>query len=83
MLQLRKALDGTPGGSAILRAIKAWTLNPEAELEVSAGTKSCENAVTRALESQLAIGWVHIFRGFISLEWGHIYTAEDNPPPQK
>jgi hypothetical protein len=47
---------------------------------VSTGTKSYENAVTRALESQLAIGWVLIFRGFISLEWGHIYTAEDKSP---
>lgn len=82
MLKLRKALDGTQGGSAILRAVKAWTSSPERAVAVSAGTEAYENAVTRALASQSSIGWEHIFRGFISLEWGQIYTAEDKTPPE-
>jgi hypothetical protein len=65
----------------VIRAIKAWTLNPAAEVAVSAGTPSYETAVTRALESQRSIGWEHIFRGFISSEWGQIYIAEDKTPP--
>ena len=86
MMKLRKVLDGTQGSSAILRAIKAWTRDPETAVVISAGTKPYEYAVSRALESQTAIGWEHIFRGFISLEWGHIYTAEERiklPQQQK
>jgi hypothetical protein len=30
----------------------------------------------------MAIGWVHIFRGFFSLEWGSIYIAEDKTPSE-
>jgi hypothetical protein len=63
--------------------MKAWTLDPETAVVISAGTESYEHAVSRALESQNAIGWEHTFRGFLSLEWGHIYyTAEDITPPE-
>ena len=82
MMKLRKALDGTQGGAAILRAIKAWTLDPAIAVATSAGAKSYEHAVSRAMASQHAIGWENIFRGFISIEWGHIYTAEDKTPPE-
>ena len=82
MLKLRKVLDGTQGGAAILRAITAWTASPETTVMVSAGTEAYEHAVLRALESQRSIGWEHIFRGFLSMEWGQIYIAEDKTPPE-
>jgi hypothetical protein len=82
MMKLRKALNGTQGSSAILRAMKAWTLDLETAVAVSAGTKAYKYAVTSALESQMDIGWEHIFRGFISLEWGRcINTSRSETHP--
>ena len=40
MMKLRKALEGSRGGSAIFRAIKAWTTDPQADIEVSANTRA-------------------------------------------
>ena len=82
MMKLRKVLDGSKGGSAILRAIKNWTLDPTAEGHSSTNTVNSEAAVSRAMASRQAIGWEHIFRGFVSLEWSNFYAATDFTPPE-
>ena len=82
MMKLRKVLDGSKGGSAILRAIKNWILQPQAEVTSPADTVSSEASVTRAMESQTAIGWDHIFRGFVSIEWSNFYATADTTSPE-
>jgi hypothetical protein len=37
-------------------------------VEIAAGTLAHEFAVTWAMESQKAIGWEHIFDGFVSIK---------------
>ena len=36
--------------------------------------------VDRAIASQTEIGWLHVFRGFVSLDWGDFYSGEDTTP---
>ena len=36
--------------------------------------------VDRAIASQTEIGWLHVFRGFVSLDWGDLYSGEDTTP---
>ena len=45
MMKLRKDLEGPQGGSAIFRAIKAWTADPQADIEVSANTLAYEAVI--------------------------------------
>ena len=47
---------------------------------ITSPTVSYEPAIRRALSSQLAIGLVNLFRGYVSQEWGHIYAASDTTP---
>ena len=67
MMKLRTALDGTQGGSAILRAIKAWTTDPHAAPSITANTLAYDDAIRRATASQNEIGWDNALRGFVSV----------------
>ena len=77
MSVLRKALSNTQGGSALVRAVKVWTDAPSEPVVITPPTLAYEPAILHAISSQLAIGWVHLFRGFVSQAWGHIYAAGD------
>ena len=39
--------------------------------------------IQRAIASQTVIGWANLCRGFVSIEWGHIYKDEATTPPDK
>jgi hypothetical protein len=75
---LRKALDGSPGATAMFNALKQWTLNPDDPVTLTPHPRNYPGTVECALRSQLAIGWPQFFRGFISVEWGNIVTRLDN-----
>ena len=77
---LRKTIGSDRGGSAILQAIKTWTLAPANPVIVLPTQLSHENSLNRASASQTAIGWEHLFRGFVSKEWGCIHSDSDTTP---
>ena len=72
MAVLQKALSNTQGGSAL---VKVWTVAPAEPVVITPPTLAYEPAIRHAISSQLAIGWVNLFRGFVSQAWGHIYYA--------
>ena len=80
-MQLQKDLDGSQGGSAIFRAIKAWTTDPHSAIEISANTLAYEAVIQRAIASQTVMGWANLCRGFVSIDWGLIYKDTDTTPP--
>jgi hypothetical protein len=53
---------------------------PAEPVVITPPTVAYEPAIRRALASQLAIGWVNLFRAFVSQEWGHIYATSDMTP---
>jgi hypothetical protein len=72
MIKLPKALDGSLGAvaaAAPLRAIKEWTIDPQSPVQVTVGTTlAMAPAIDKmTLKSQASIGWLHLFRGFISM----------------
>jgi hypothetical protein len=77
---LNKTIASTTYGSALFRAVKAWLLDPATKVEISAPTVGFEPSIHRALASQESIGWMHLFRGFVSIEWGRIYSVTDHTP---
>ena len=51
---------------------------------VKIGILSAQNEVHRAIETQTEIGWLHMFRGFVSIDWGHVNMEADLiPNPSK
>ena len=74
---LRKALDNSPGTSALLRAVKQWTSAPDAPVHICPGESSFSLSINAALCNQTSIGWVNLFRGFVSLRWGGISDSHD------
>ena len=78
---LNKAMsDGGAGPRALYRAIKMWCQHPAEPLDVAARTLRAQPMVDRALASQTTIGWLHVFRGFVSLDWGDFYSHDDATP---
>jgi hypothetical protein len=77
MIPLRKVLSRSGDtGVSLLRAITAWTVTPlgittTAPVDAAIGIQV---AIDRAMASQHQIGWVNFFRGFVSIDWGHIYS---------
>lgn len=62
---LQKVLPASgAGGYAVIRAITAWTLNPLVPLSLIVPDVRIQHVLT----SQTQIGWVHLFRGFLSRE---------------
>jgi hypothetical protein len=39
-----------------------------------------QNDVHCAIETQTEIGWLHMFRGFVSIDWGHVNMESDLVP---
>ena len=83
MMQLRKDLDGSQGGSAIFRAINAWTNDPQAAIDISANTLAYEAVIQRAIVSQTVIGRANLCRGFVGIDWGLLYKDTDTTPPDE
>ena len=80
MMVLRKVLGGSKGGAVILNVVKTWTMDPLVSVPLPTGTGSSAEAAKRAVHSQSRIGWHHLFRGFVSLEWGNFYSDTDVTP---
>ena len=54
--------------------------NPVDTPTIAARTLRAQPMVDRALASQTIIGWTHVFRGFVSLDWGDFYSQDDDTP---
>ncbi len=74
---LLKALDASPGATALFQAVQQWTTNPGGPVVLSPHPRNRPGTVESALRSQLNIGWPNLFRGFISIEWGNIVSLLD------
>ena len=71
-LPLRTVLSKSgDAGNFLLRVIQEWTNTPIKPIVLAAMDKDCDihRAIDQALTSQTNIGWVHFFRGFVSLDW--------------
>ena len=75
--KLRKTLSNSVGDNTILRAVKQWTHMPSDTMDLTSEVPDFQHAIDRAVARQTTIGWINMFRGFISLEWGHIYSLTD------
>jgi hypothetical protein len=69
-LALKKTLNDSASDNSIFRAVKQWTLNPTVNPTVSSCAPAYQLAIDNAIQSQSAIGWPQLFRGFISVKWG-------------
>ena len=78
---LRKALDTSPGTSALSRAVQQWTTAPDDPVVIRYGATGYTTSIDDALCSQTLIGWENLLRGFISSKWGRIYTSSDTTRP--
>jgi hypothetical protein len=54
-----------------------WIQNPIQSPQAQAGTHGLQRAVDQAVTSQSRIGWIHLFRGIISSDWGFIISDDD------
>ena len=79
MIILNEMLSGggPAGPRALSRAIKQWVLTPLEPLSITAITLAQQHLVNRAIASQTEIGWLNAFRGFVSLDWGDVYSRKD------
>ena len=67
-----------------MKAIRCWTKDPSQPPTVKVGILCTQNDANRAIATQTEIGWLHIFRGFVSINWGHVHLeAETIPNPSK
>ena len=77
MIPLRKVLSKAgDAGASIPRAITVWTHTPRNLTVITPVDEALgiQVAIDQAMTSQHHIGWVHFFRGFVSLDWGHIFS---------
>jgi len=67
-----------------MKAIRCWTKDPSQLPTVKVGILRTQNDANRAIETQTEIGWLHMFRGFVSIDWGHVNMEADLiPNPSK
>jgi hypothetical protein len=57
--------------------MNTWIQNPSQCPQAQAATRGLQRAVDQAVTSQSRIGWVHLFRGIISSDWGFIIPDDD------
>jgi hypothetical protein len=70
---LQKAIKSNVAGPYIMKAIKCWIQDPSKPPTVKIGILSTQNEVHRAIATQTEIGWLHMFRVFVSIDWGHVH----------
>jgi hypothetical protein len=63
-----------------MKAIKCWIQDSSKPTMVKIGILSAQNEVHRAIETQTEIGWLHMFRGFVSIDWGHVHMDAEIAP---
>jgi hypothetical protein len=83
MLPLSKVLNAEgDAGVALREAIQVWTLHPSQPIAIDPVEEAygIQYAIDRAMDTQQQIGWLNFFRGFVSLDWGHIYSVETLVP---
>jgi hypothetical protein len=75
---LKKAMCDSAGNNSIFRAIKQWSLHPQATIQVSSCASGYqERDIDRAVQSQSAIGWTNLLRGLISIKWRLALDSND------
>jgi hypothetical protein len=74
---LRKAIKNNAAGTYIMKAIRCWIQDPSKPPTVKMGILSAQTEVHRAIETQTEIGWIHMFRGFVSIDWRHVHMDEE------
>jgi hypothetical protein len=77
---LQKAIKNNMAGPYIMKAIKCWIQDPSKPPTVKIGILSAQNDVHRASETQTEMGWLHMFRGFVSIDWGNANMEADLVP---
>ena len=80
MTPLRRLLSGSgAGGKALLKAVKVWTADPRSPvvIEPDDETYGINGPVEVAMASQTQIGWINLFRGFVSQDWGRVHPTPD------
>ncbi|KAI2502698.1 hypothetical protein MHU86_11755 [Fragilaria crotonensis] len=80
VIVLKKALGESAGNISIFRAITQWTLHPTVTPTLPSGVPSLQTSINRAVQSQTDIGWLNLFRGIISAEWGNVTTEDSSSP---
>jgi hypothetical protein len=74
---LWKAIKSHVAGPSLMKAIRCWTKDPSQPPTVKVGILCTQNDVNRAIATQTETGWLHIFRGFVSIDWGHVNFEEE------
>jgi hypothetical protein len=77
---LRKAVDDSPGTSALLCAVQQWSSAPKHPVRISYGDATYATRVDDVIHRQTTTGWVNLYRGFIRLHWGWISDCSDHTP---
>jgi hypothetical protein len=49
-----------------MKAIRCWTNDPSQPITVNVGTQA--DVKNHAIETQAEIGWLHMLRGFVSID---------------
>jgi hypothetical protein len=81
---LRKAIKSNVAGPSLMKAIRYWTKDPSQPPTVKVDILCTQNDVNLAIETQTEIGWLHMFRDFVSIDWGHVNMEADLiPNPSK
>ena len=81
---LRKAIKSHVAGPSLMKAIRCWTKDPSQPPTVKVGILCTQNDVNRAIATQTEIGWLRMFRGVVSIDWGHAnFEAETIPNSSK
>ena len=60
-----------------MKAIRCWTKDLSQASTVNVGILCTQADVNLAIETQTEIGWLRMFRGFVSIDWGHVNFEEE------
>ena len=61
-----------------MEATRCWTNDPSQPITVNVGTQA--DVKNHAIETQAKIGWLHMLRGFVSIDWEYVTFAIVNTP---
>jgi hypothetical protein len=78
---LGKTIKSNVAGTSLMKAIRCWIKDPSQLPTVKVGILHTQNDANRAIETQTEIGSLHnMFRGFVSIDWGHVNMEADVIP---
>ena len=58
-----------------------WTNDPSQPPTINVGILCTQTDVDRTIATQTEIGCLHMFRGFVSVDWGHVNFEEETSLP--